>query len=108
VGGEVAFPHARRGCRRRAGDVNQILDGDGDAVKRTAIAPGRELAIGLARLLPCRVRHDEDKRVQLRVVLLDAAEAPVGDLFGSEVAVAQPASELFDGQRVVVKRLRRH
>ena len=78
--GDVPFAHAGRRGGRRAGDVDQILDGDRDAVKGAAIAPGGELAVGLARLLPRGVGHDENERVQPRVVFLDAAEARVGHL----------------------------
>ena len=53
VAGDVPLAHAGRGGGRRPGDIDQVLDGDRDAVQRTAIASGRELAIGLARLLPC-------------------------------------------------------
>ena len=48
--GHVAVAHARGGGRRRAADVEQILERDRDAVQRAAVAPGRELAVGLARL----------------------------------------------------------
>ena len=59
--------------------------------------PGGELAIGLARLPPRLVGHDEDERVQARVVGLDAPQALVGHLGRADLAGAQPAAELVDG-----------
>ena len=47
---DMAVAHARRGGRRRAADVEQILDRDRHAVQRSAVVAGGELAIGLARL----------------------------------------------------------
>ena len=44
---DVALADARRGGRRRAADVDQILDRDRDAVQRPAVAAGGQLAVGL-------------------------------------------------------------
>ena len=95
----MSFAHEGRRRRRLAGDVNQILDGNRDAVKRAAIAAGSEFAIGLARLSARRVGHHDDERVQARVVRVDAAKARVGHLFRGHFARAEQASEFLDGQR---------
>ena len=68
---DVPFAHARGGGRRRAADVEQILDRDRDAVKRPAIASGGSSRSASLRLTPGLVGHDEDERVQPRVVGLD-------------------------------------
>ena len=78
--GDVALAHARRRGGRRAADVEQILDRDRHAVQRSAVVAGGELAVGVARLLPRLVGHDQDEGVQPRVVRLDPPQALVGDL----------------------------
>ena len=95
--GDVALAHARRRSRRRAPDVEEILDRHRHAVQRTAVVSGRQLAVRLARLPPRLVRHDEDERVQARVVGLDAPQALLGDLLRRHFRARAAAGRTLDG-----------
>ena len=70
-----------------AADIEQVLDRDRHAVQRPAIVAGGELLVGFARLPQRLVRHDENERVQARIVGLDAPQA----LFGRRAPPSAPA-----------------
>ena len=97
VGGrDVSLAHARRRRRRKAFDVDQILDGDRDAVQRTAVPSGGELTIGVLCLAPRLVRHHGNKGIQVPP-LVDALEAVGNDPGRGDFAGAKPAAELLNG-----------
>jgi hypothetical protein len=68
-------------------------------VQRPEIVAGRELTVGVARLLPRGVRHDQDEGVQSRVVRFDPLKTLLGDLRGRDFARAEPTAEFLDGHR---------
>src|SRR5438045_2399671 len=57
---------------RVAGVGDEVLRSPGDAVQRSAVAPGGNLAIGLLRLLQRQFLGERDDAVQGRIVLLEA------------------------------------
>jgi len=57
----------------------EVLHRDRDAVERAAVAPGGDLALGLARLLARELGRDRDERVQPRE-RGDAREGRLRDL----------------------------
>ena len=61
-----ACRHSRPGRRRRARDIDEILDRDRDAVQRSAIPPARDLAVSAFGVRECRLPHQQRKCVQLR------------------------------------------
>ena len=97
--GDVAFADAggRRG--RRARHVEEILDRDRDAVQRSAVAARRQLAIEIRRLPRRGVAHDQDERVQPRVVLVDPLQHVGGYFRRAEPPFTQPAREVVDRER---------
>ena len=97
--GDVTLAHARRGRRRRAADVENVLDRDRYAVQWSAIPSGRQLAVRLARLTPRLVCGDENERVQPRVVGLNPPQAFIHCLDRAHLARAKPPAELLDCQR---------
>ena len=66
-------------------------------MERTPIATRGELAIGFARLTPRLVGHDEDERVQARIVGLDSLQTLLGRLRRGDFARPQAPPELLDG-----------
>ena len=98
--GDVAVAHARRGGGWKTTHVEQILDGDGHAVERAAIASRGELAIGFTRLTARLVCRDQNERVQPWIVGLDTLQAVVRDLLAGELARAQPPPEVLDRDHV--------
>ena len=66
-------------------------------MQRPEIVAGRELTIGVPRLPPRFVRHDQDESVQSRIVRFDPLKTLLGDLHGSDFAGAEPTAEFLDG-----------
>ena len=96
IRGGAAVKDLRRRCGGRPADVHQVFHRDRHAVQRTAIVAGLQLGVQFVRLPPRRVRHDENERVQSRVVGLDAPQAFIGDPRRRNLARAQPATEFLD------------
>src|SRR6185312_15056144 len=69
-----AGAHGRGGAGDRAFQVDQILDGDGRAMQRSAVAALRELTIGLPRLVERLPGEYERERPQLAVPPVDLRE----------------------------------
>jgi hypothetical protein len=70
-GGDVIAPHLRRGTGAHALLIDQVFEGQRNAVQRADSASGGDLFVGLPGLLECFIAGDGDKRVQLRIALLD-------------------------------------
>jgi len=95
----VSGAHAGRGGGRRPAHVDQILDRHRHAVQRSAIVSGGDLAIGFARLPSGLAGHDEDERIQPRIIGLDPRQARVGRFERARLARAKLPSKVLDGQR---------
>ena len=54
-----------------AGPGDQVLRAPGDAVQRTAISAGSDLAVGALRLLECEVLGERDDAIEQLVVALE-------------------------------------
>ena len=76
--GDVPGSHSRRGCRRTAFDVDQILDGNRPAVQRTARSTLAQLLVEQLAPAPSPRLEDRDEGIERRVQLGDALER-VGD-----------------------------
>ena len=95
-GGHVSFAHAR-GCRRRhARNVDQVLDRDGDAVQRSAVAPRRQLAIRRRGIAASVIAHHADERIEPRLELGDALKTLLGEVARRHLTRANTSAEFFD------------
>ncbi len=95
---DVEFSYARRrGCGAPF-HIEQILDGDGHAVKGASIAPRGQLGVGLSRLATRLVGHDVDERIEPLVVGVNPAQARLGHFRRADFPRAELAPEFFDGE----------
>ena len=94
--GTMTIAHAGRGGRRDAFDVDQILDGDRNAMEWTTVAARGELTIGLRRLTPGFVSHHADERVQFFIFRVDPPEARLKELRGTQLARPELPADLID------------
>ena len=79
--------HRRPGGRRCAGDVDEILDRDRDAVQRPAVVSGGDFRSARSRLGQRRCPHHGDEGVQLRS-RIDPIEALAGTRSTGDIGAA--------------------
>src|SRR5665213_252958 len=77
-----------------------VLEADGDAVQRPAIAAGGDLCLGGACGGACFVRQHADKAVELAVELFDAVEPALGQLDRRQLALFDQRRRLGDGEEI--------
>ena len=77
-----------------AGDVDLLLDRDGDAVQRARRPPRSQVPVPLRRLRPRLVGEDDRERVQGRVALGDARQARLDHLDGGDLPVRRTPGQL--------------
>ena len=75
LGGHAIGKHRAAASRADAGDVDQILHCDRDAVKRPAIVAALQLGRGHARLLQREIGGDRDERAEHGIRARDPVEA---------------------------------
>ena len=96
-GGHAIVEHGARGRRAHTGRVDVVLEGDRNAVQRTAHAAGAPVGVERSGLRQRRFTRDRDERVDLWVVNVDAREARVHEIDGRHGARLQPRRRF--GQR---------
>ena len=97
---DVAVAHARGGGRRRAVDVEDVLQRDRNAVQRPAIAARRQLPVRRARLCERLVGEHGDERVDRRIAIGDLLQAAFGDGFRGDLARPERARQLGNRPRL--------
>ena len=85
-----------------SGGIEKIFTAPGDAMKRAAIFSGGEFGVGAFGLREREIMRESDDAAKLRIEFLDAAEINVGEAFGREFALLDPARELSDGSKSYV------
>src|SRR4029453_17139111 len=98
-GGNIPFTHTRGGRRRNTSDIDDVLDGDWDAVQRSTIAAGREIAVRGFRITLRFLCHDGDERVERRLEFVDTPKTGIGDLERGHFARPKLAGKFFDGHK---------
>jgi hypothetical protein len=76
--GQQIFENLGAGSSAHSAHGEQILNGDGNAMQRPAIAPGSEFGFGLARAHHRIFGCDCDECVELRIEALDARDGSPG------------------------------
>jgi uncharacterized repeat protein (TIGR04138 family) len=88
-GRRMIRPYFRRGCRRKSGDVDEILDGNRNAVERTAVYAAGALGVGSA----CRRARargvDDDEGIGARPMRIDRSEGFLEEAFGGHVSAPE-------------------
>ncbi len=91
-------PACRAGGGGHIGDIDEVLEPDGNAVQRAAILAGRQFGIGEPSRIERFVREHAVEGEIDGVARRDAGEDAAHQLQRSERAVAQPAAGFGDGQ----------
>jgi hypothetical protein len=98
LAGNVRREHAAGGRRALGFNVNQVLKRHRDAVQRSAIFTLVDFFFDDASLEIGEVVSDGDKRILLKIEMLNPAQALTGKLDGGQLARADGFSRLAERQ----------
>ena len=98
LGGHMPGPQVRAAGGRDAPDIDQVLEGNGNAVERTMILPSRQLVVGLRGRSQGSFLHDRDKGMNGRIDQGNPLQMGLREGKRRERAVAQPCPRLGDRQ----------
>ncbi len=91
--GDVILEQMRTGGCRDAFHVEQIFGSVRDAMKGSQTSAILQCHFCSPGLRPCMFRHDADKRMELPVELFDPAEEFFDNLYWTELAATDAASQ---------------
>ena len=98
LGGDPALEHLRAAGADLAGDVAEILVGDGQAVQRSQRKAGRPRAVGAIRHCPGCIGVDFREGVKLAVGPGDPVEQGIDDFPGRELPGSKTGGEFGESE----------